>query len=540
LNLEGVIALNPLQQLLSYITAPFRFLLRVPTYLVTTPGKLLGLSLPARAALSLDFFFVLCILTVWAVQTLHPGQARVNLTMTLIVLLVVANIISLVFYYTLRMWLQGDVSRFPEIDEAWNAGMSALKENNIDIHEYPLYLILGLPDSELCTALFTASKIKMIVAGVPQGKTPLRWYASDEAIYLACPGMGCLGSLSESAGDVAPASEAKPTDTLVPGAVPANSHNPMKDTLVPGGAPAAQPDVSYRTLMPSDLTNQPGDVSHATPPSGRASQSVSQQQEYLERLDYVFQRLRQARQPYCANNGVLTIFPHSVFRDILFAKDLPNAIHQDLATLRHATQLSSPVTVLVTGMEAEPGFSELALRVGLDRARKSRIGKGFNVWNKATDENLDALASHACGAFEDHIYGMFKTDDGFDNPTNGNLYAMLCRLRRDLQPKIRRALVHGCSTKSENGDRLGGQLPILFGGCYFGSTGNLDEEQVFVRSVIDARLPELCEELQYSDEAHREDARYLGITRLLAVVNVGLFAVILYYAFQILKRFSGD
>ena len=285
----------------------------------------------------------------------------------------------------------------------------------------------------------------------------------------------------------------------------------------------------------SDLTNQPGDVSHATPPSGRASQSVSQQQEYLERLDYVFQRLRQARQPYCANNGVLTIFPHSVFRDILFAKDLPNAIHQDLATLRHATQLSSPVTVLVTGMEAEPGFSELALRVGLDRARKSRIGKGFNVWNKATDENLDALASHACGAFEDHIYGMFKTDDGFDNPTNGNLYAMLCRLRRDLQPKIRRALVHGCSTKSENEDRLGSQLPILFGGCYFGSTGNLDEEQVFVRSVIDARLPELCEELQYSDKAHREDARYLGITRLLAVVNVGLFAGVLYYAFQILK-----
>jgi hypothetical protein len=254
-----------------------------------------------------------------------------------------------------------------------------------------------------------------------------------------------------------------------------------------------------------------------------------QQKENLEHLEYVFQRLRRVRQPYCANNGVLTILPYSVFRDILFSKDLANAVCQDLATLCHSTQLSSPVIALVTGMEAEPGFSELVLRVGLDRARLSRFGKGFDVWNKASDENMDALSSHACGAFEDHIYEMFKTGEGFDNPTNGKLYGMLCRLRRNLQLKLRVALVHGYSEKTESEH----QIPVRFGGCYFAATGSLDEEQVFVRSVFD-KLGDHCEDLQWSDAAYREDASYLWIARLFTIVNFVLAAGVIYSGWRLL------
>jgi hypothetical protein len=519
--------------------------MRVPTYLVTTPGKLLGLSLPARVALTLAFFLILCTLIVVVVFSNSEDKAHVEVLKDLkwiVPVLAILILAPLVAYYAVRLWLVGDESRYPKIDAAWNAGMAALKENGIDIRDCPLYLVLGLPDAAECTALFAASRIKMIVSDVPQGKSPLHWYASDEAIYLACPGMGCLGSLNQLAARGALSSGPEPTSTLMPGETPANRPNPIEATLVLGGAPAdrsslggsPQPeparsptlDARYRTLVPGDISNQPAGSTHAAP------QITNQQKkDCLERLEYVFQRLRRVRQPYCANNGVLTILPHSVFRDILFSKDLSNAVRQDLATLRHSTQLSSPVTTLVTGMEAEPGFSELALRVGLDRARKSRFGKGFAVWNKASDENLDALSSHACGAFEDHIYEMFKAGDGFDNPTNGNLYAMLCRLRQNLQPKLRGALVHGCSEKTENGN----QVPVRFGGCYFAATGSMDEEQVFVRSVFD-KLDELCSELQWSDAAYREDASYLWIARLFTVVNYVLAAGVVYLAFRMISN----
>ena len=37
-----------------------------------------------------------------------------------------------------------------------------------------------------------------------------------------------------------------------------------------------------------------------------------------DRLDYAMDRLRRARQPYCANNGVLTVLPHAVIDNVVY------------------------------------------------------------------------------------------------------------------------------------------------------------------------------------------------------------------------------
>ena len=46
--------------------------------------------------------------------------------------------IPLVLYKTLLLWLEGPVSRYPEIDAAWKAGMAALGEKGLDVHQTPL------------------------------------------------------------------------------------------------------------------------------------------------------------------------------------------------------------------------------------------------------------------------------------------------------------------------------------------------------------------------------------------------------------------
>ena len=59
--------------------------------------------------------------------------------------------------------------------------------------------------------------------------------------------------------------------------------------------------------------------------------------------------------------------------------------------------LRCSVTALVTGIEEESGFRELVRRVGRDKARDSRFGKGFSEDNEPLGERLEALAIHACG-----------------------------------------------------------------------------------------------------------------------------------------------
>lgn len=205
----------------------------------------------------------------------------------------------------------------------------------------------------------------------------------------------------------------------------------------------------------------------------------------------------------------------------------------DLNTHYAATSLASSVTVLISGMEAEEGFTELVRRVGLEHARNGRFGKGFDVWNIASDENLDALSSHACGSFEDWVYKLFAADEGIEQRSNGKLFAMLCWVRRHLQPRLRGVLVNGYAVDADHDDAA----PQLFSGCYFGATGRQNENQAFVRSVFD-KIDQLAGDLQWSDVALREEATYSWITRLLTLINASLLLAVGYFAYRCIAILS--
>lgn len=141
-----------IKQFIEFLLTPFRWILRLPMWVVSTPRRVMGLSLPTRAALFVAVVLFGLVLTVVISVAFNPdglAELRNYVQRPLFYLAVgLSIVIPIIVFFWLRLWLEGDVSRFPDIDEAWNAGMSALQEQSLDIGSIPLFLVLGLSDEK--------------------------------------------------------------------------------------------------------------------------------------------------------------------------------------------------------------------------------------------------------------------------------------------------------------------------------------------------------------------------------------------------------
>jgi hypothetical protein len=519
---------------ISALTAPFRWLFGWPLRLIGAPRRLMSLELPMRVAVLLAIVLVVLTVTGFVAFIISDSahwyeRARPSYILIVLSLLVA---IPIVVYHALRLWLEGDLARFPDIDEAWREGMVALQQNGLDLSQLPLFLILGAPDQRQADNLMRASGMSFIVESLPTGRAPLRWYANDTAIFLFTIGTGCLSRLNQVStkeGERKASSDSRG----------AHQQPSISGTMVAGNAAIRDSSIDFAgssddessigqiggTLVPGvQATAVPGRASAGSSVSPGSPLSRQERDMEIDRMHYLGQLLNRARQPLCPLNGMLTLLPLQSVRDILTAKDMPDAIRRDMAAVRDATRLSCSVTTLVTGMEGEPGFSELVRRVGTSRSKNSRFGKGFSVWNQPNSENLEALAGEACGAFEDWVYALFRDEGGIDEPGNGKLYALLCTIRSELRTRIRNILIRGFSCETPDGGNEA--QPELFGGCYFAATGDTADQQAFVRSALD-KLTQLEEELEWTDEALAEDRRCHQISQAALFFNGLLFVTLI-------------
>ena len=141
-----------ISQLLSALTWPLRMLVELTMGFVPGSKRMLSLSLPARVALLVAVFLVVCVATAFVAFYQTENRASWNywvnpVRVTVIAVLLV--VIPVVVYQVLRLWLTGVRSRFPDIDEAWRAGLAELQRCGIDLAETPIFLILGSADEAL-------------------------------------------------------------------------------------------------------------------------------------------------------------------------------------------------------------------------------------------------------------------------------------------------------------------------------------------------------------------------------------------------------
>jgi hypothetical protein len=178
---------------------------------------------------------------------------------------------------------------------------------------------------------------------------------------------------------------------------------------------------------------------------------------------------------------------------------------------------------------------ELVRRVGIDRARIQRFGKSFGVWSPPTDQQMRAVAEHACGAFEDTIYQLFKDKDGYNKPGNGKLYQLLCKIRNEVRGRLASILAQGVGFNPK--ESRSPEDVLLMGGCYFAATGETEDIQAFVRSVFEKfTLDELDSELDWAPEAIREDQRYQNLARLCYLASAVLSVLVALLLFMPLAR----
>ena len=538
-----------MKQFIDFLLMPFKIIFRAPAALISAPQRLMGMALPTRVAILVAVFLVTCTIVAYISFVLRADSADYGVwlePMRILIIIVLLIAIPFVVKQALQLWMEGDVSRFPDIDFAWKEGLTALQRNDIDPLSVPIYLVIGARDEAQSSAVFSASRLGFRVRDVPSGKASLHWYASPDAIYLVCTESCRLSRLSRKADEIGVTDSPRPDGgpnimgTLMPGA-------DMTNTMVPGGDGGGGPSLTgtmqfgnddagpggpplgggaLRGTMEVGGTMMPGgQVGGGGGRSSSVELSTGEAAKEQARLEYVCSLLQKLRQNLCPLNGIFALLPFDVIqRGESEGKEIASALKSDLSTIHTVTQLRCSVTALVIGMETEPGFSELVRRVGSERAAEQRFGKGSRAWTPPIPDLVEAVSVNACASFEAWVYQLFREKDGLTRPGNTDLYSLLIKIRQSLRNRLTDILVEGCASDSPDRDE-----PLLFSGCYFGATGEMSDQQAFVHSVF-RKVEEQQNELTWTQHARRQDAFYrqlawggFVLSALLGAVLAGMF-----------------
>ena len=506
-------------------------MLMSPARWISGVGRLAGLSIPARVMLVLAIFLVVVAVGYYVILWNQTDRTYFwdRLTLRFLVPLTVCLVaLPVTAYYATRFWLETPPSEFPDIDESWKLGLEAVARAGIDITEVPMYFTVGVSEAKLADQVMQSSSWELIVDGLPNGSHPLRWYASKRAVMLFLLDASATSKLhappdesqTQAPTDLRGTMVGSPTESPAPAAAdPSAAARGLRGTIVASSdagkaeAPSAPRAMSLKGTMIAGAgeSTSAGTAISAAQASTRSPQ-LDRQERILQgqRLERVCELASSTRLPLCPLNGILGVVDWSL---LLASRDgqLAAAVRADYDAIVKAAKVYVPMILLINGLDSDPGFVELARRVGEDRAKNNRFGHGHSHLIPPGHDQMLALASHAAGQFEDWIYDLFKHPDCLDRSNNERLFSLLCRTRNELNPRLSELLV-GLATagNSERG--------MMLAGCYFGATGKNQVRQAFVRSVVE-KLVDLEDDIEWTESALAAENRLQGLLRLIVFLN---------------------
>lgn len=548
---------------MSFITQFFSGIGNILLGLFRSPRNM-RMSLAGVVAVIVGLLLSLCIVLImfvsWETEQSYLQQwwKRVPIAMLAIVVIMVLT------YYGVKIWMQESVSAFADIDRDWKAGLKELAEKGINPLETPLFLILGGQGFRHSNGIMSASRLELSIEGIPKGTASLHWYANHDGIYVILSDIGCLSRLAATAAQLKEEYEAKQSK----GDLNPEAAAPTAQPREPDIRSTAMPDQLYLQQSVARLPSQSpfaqasgggggGDIRGTMMPgSGQvgvhsmmAPAAVQQQQAaprptaaldraefdvYTQRLEHLCRLVRDTRGALCPINGAILLLPYELLVSTpAEAVELRRCAGSDSAVAVRALQVRFPLTTLVADMEQEKGFIELVDRVGREKAKSQRFGKGLDLWAKQSPAQVESATTHACNLFESWTYHLFREKGALAKSGGGNrlLYSLLCKVRYYMFGRLKDVLTEVYAEKPEAAADV--ELPV-FSGCYFGATSENTNGQAFVKDVF-VRLTKQQEDLEWTARGLQEDQLRKRIGYFCAVVSIGMFAfaiVLFYQAFS--------
>lgn len=475
---------------------------------------------------------------------------------------IVYCIIRIVLYLLELLGIEDD-SEFPDIEDDWRDILVALDRERLPIDDVPLFLVNGFTPEQEQSSFESSSNIdwKLISPPLTQKSAVIRAYASDEAIFLCCTGIGAVnfqqGKVStesktvsavpfNAGGGVTGTRPAGSLDATFERARSVTGTNPAGGQLSatpPARPAAAAPQSSAAPAAPGVLggffgTIAPGGLKRAmeTFASLRSSDVKGYGKKRLARLDdtemmlgvrrmqFLCGLIKESRWPFCPINGMLQGIPFSWAEDQEYAKNLAPSVREDIIAVHESLQLQFPLVAVITELDDVAGMREFILRAerlqpGL---RLSRAGSSFAAGADVSDKHAAWLIERAMQWFRGWVYSAFSHD--IHNRDNQKLFSMLCAInqRQEAMVTLLREAMYKAVTPQ----------PRLQG-CYFCATGRASTEQGFIRGVLD-KLPESQGEVAWTPQLRKSQQRsgnlawgflvaagVLAIATIFLVMNLG-------------------
>lgn len=500
------------------------------------PGSIAGWSLPARIALAVGGFQLVAVLLAVAVMFL-PGQDtnvfqawwRPGKLLALGLLLLLTPVIV---HQAAKFWLERDAPRWPDLLDAWQAGLSELSRQGIDLADVPLFLVLGTPDDGLERRLLENASGLGAVTAAPSPAAALHFYAGAEGVFLcltaACQASEAVRRHRGQPGPPGAAGQARQpaTDNDVLGTI--SIDQVMQAAAASEPTPAALP-------VDRDLINATIQIDSIAPSSTAgfltrpaAAITNDERDTLAQRLAYVCELIKRHRGGLAPINGLLVALPAGMAGGSYDTAGIGRGVGDDFVSLGKALGLQAPATFLVHGLEEDRGFLELLRRMP-PAERGSRLGQRVALGLTPSYEQFGVVAAKACGMVEDLILGRLLRSPGIlEEPNNADLVGLACRLRHDLSGRLTAILRRAFSGADDEE-----ALPWL-AGCYLGGCGRQPEQRGFVSGVFE-KIFDLQGELAWTEETLGIDAAAARLAAVLWwIAGLGGLGVAGFFAWKIL------
>lgn len=429
---------------------------------------------------------------------------------------------------------KAEASDFPDIDDAWAKAIDALREQQTELTDAPLFLVVGRA-AEGSQLLMQAGGIKSSVKQPAGKEPPLRIFGTRESIFISCEGASLLSKQAQ----LAVKEEFEMPADMPGGGTSTIGAGEFKTMGVGfgGGKTFGGEDLSER--IPAAQR-----IMAAARAEGRSADQLTEEERLeieqeekrerakrqelvkkrgktsldrnrreidnqVARLRYLCSLIARDRKGFCPLNGVLVLIGLQTTDSDEIAEQTSNFVQMELQAIREATKLRCPVFAVLCDLERASGFGTFSQRLSEDK-RKQRVGQRFELVPDVSPEQLPGFVEKGVGGvclniIPKWVQSLFRTEkaqgqESLDEAlrVNSELFRFMSDLvmRQKRVGRVVRRLVPA------NDD-----VP-LFAGCYFAGSGS---SPAFLPGIF-RRMIEEQNFVSWTNEAEAEDRRLLSST----------------------------